>query len=184
MTNEEDVHKIMACTLLDDNAEKAEALFVKGLAVVREALRADRVVLGRDGEPQHLGPDYTLRISGFKLLVRLCLGNRKLSSKAAPVREEAVYAVEAQAAYNLELELDSLPESEKPWNLRAGYEMFTFKGHPNMWVKKRPEHMWPYPYNLYDTRTDDARETEKKSQRKEKSNGKRKANCSQPAERA
>jgi hypothetical protein len=64
--------------------EDLRRLFAKGLDSLREALRSERTILGRDGEPVCLGPDHGARLAAVKALIELCLGNRRPSTKPPP----------------------------------------------------------------------------------------------------
>jgi hypothetical protein len=75
------LQKILVNKLLDERFDQVEALFAKGLVNLREALRAERTILGRDGEPVYLGPDHGARLAAVKSLIELCLGNRRPSEK-------------------------------------------------------------------------------------------------------
>lgn len=75
------IQKILMSSLLDERVDQVEALFAKGLANLREALRSERTILGRDGEPVCLGPDHGARLAAVKVLIELCLGNRRPANK-------------------------------------------------------------------------------------------------------
>lgn len=84
------IQKILASSLLDDRAEQVEALFAKGLAALREALRAERTILGQDGDPVCLGPDHRSRLTAGKALVELCLRNRRPAAKPPEERKRTI----------------------------------------------------------------------------------------------
>jgi hypothetical protein len=115
-SNKEVSTKILASTLLDENGERAEAVFTKGLVAIGQALQADRVVLGRDGDPVHLGPDHSTRLSGMRLLVDLCLGNRKPSHRPPPERE-GWYRSDLKEAQEIEKQLNSDPVAARQFDL-------------------------------------------------------------------
>jgi hypothetical protein len=81
------IRKILASSLLDEWIDQVESIFAKELAALREALRAERTILGRDGEPLGFGPDHASRLAAGKTLVQLWLGNRRPSSKPPEERE-------------------------------------------------------------------------------------------------
>jgi hypothetical protein len=77
MYKKKGVKRIRACTLVEQHADEIKALFAEGIAVLEEALEAERIVLGRDGDPVRLGPDHGIRMAAMKLHVALCLRSRR-----------------------------------------------------------------------------------------------------------
>lgn len=68
---------IRACTLAEKHAAEIKALFTEALTAVEESLEAERVVMGRDGDLRHLGPDHATRMAALKVFIDVCLRSRR-----------------------------------------------------------------------------------------------------------
>lgn len=75
------LQKILVNKLLDERFDQVEGLFAKGLATLREALRAERTLRGRDGEPVCFVPDHIARLAAAKTFIELCVRNRRPNAK-------------------------------------------------------------------------------------------------------
>ena len=68
--------KLHAWRIIEHCADQTEKGFVKTLSAIREALHAERLVMGRDGEPRHLGPDYAVQLAAARSIADMVLRTR------------------------------------------------------------------------------------------------------------